>query len=261
LIFALSTLLAAFQSFVVFSQITNDYEIALSDEYAIVLAAKKPLELSAIALLAPRAIALEPIDSSLILNEVKDTLSETNLAYLKNALPKFYSLRLSAYPSSEERETIERQLAKNDSIMRVETFAKTQDKLYKLLVLIKTILLALATLTFIVALLLIVRQMEVWRFEHSKRIGIMAIFGAPLWLRSAVLIRLAIVDSFFSSLIIGCLFYYLSADSTVKILLNEIGLGGIRYDPIFSSFALFGVSLAIALGSVLFVIFKAEEAQ
>jgi cell division transport system permease protein len=261
LIIALTTLLAAFQSVAVFSQVTNDYEIALGDEYAIVVVAKKPLELSEISALAPQAVALEPIDSALILDEVKDALSDANLAYLKNAMPRFYSLRLSSYPSSEERENIERQLAKNDSIVRVETFAKTQDRLYRLLLLIKTMLLALAALMFVVAFLMIVRQMEVWRFEHSKRVNIMAIFGAPLLLRSAALFRLAIVDSFFSSLIVGGLFYYLSADSMLKNLLNEVGLGGIRYDLITSSLTLFGAALAISLSGVLFVILKAEETQ
>jgi cell division transport system permease protein len=120
-------------------------------------------------------------------------------------------------------------------------------------------LLALAALMFIVAFLMIVRQMEVWRFEHSKRIGIMAIFGAPLLLRSAALFRLAFADSFCSSLIAGGLFYYLSADSTIKNLLSEVGLGGIRYDPFLSSLTLFGAALAISLSGVLFVILKAEE--
>jgi cell division transport system permease protein len=254
-------MLAAFQSFTTFSQVTNDYEIALGDEYAIVLAAKKPLELSDISIDAPKAVALEIIDSALILDEVKDALSDANLAYLKTSLPRFYSLRLSSYPSIAERENIERQLLKNDSIVRVETFAKTQDKIYRLLSLIKTMLAALAALMFVAAILLIVRQMEVWRFEHSKRINIMSIFGAPLLLRSAALIRLAIVDSFLSSLTVGGLFYLLSADSTVGKLLGEAGLSGVRYDPVFSSLTLFGVSLAIALGSVLFVILKAEETQ
>ncbi|MDR2033442.1 MAG: hypothetical protein LBP89_02285 [Helicobacteraceae bacterium] len=259
LIFALSTLLAAFQSFVVFTQITNDYEIALGDEYAIVVVSKKPLELPAIASAAPKAVALERIDSALVLDEVKESLSDTSIAYLKSSMPRFYSLRLSSYPSSAERESIERELSKNDSILRVETFAKAQDKLYKLLVLIKTILLSLAALMFLVAVLLTARQMEVWRFEHSKRMNIMAIFGAPLWLRSAVLYRLAIADSFISALLVGGLFYYISVDSTIKEKLGEVGLGSARYDPFGSTLILLVIALAIALGSALFVIFKSEK--
>jgi cell division transport system permease protein len=261
LILALSTLLAALQSFATFTQVVNDYEIALGDEYSIVLVAKKPLELSEIARIAPRAVALEAIDSALVLDEVKDALGDDNLAYLKNAMPHFYSLRLSSYPSALEREDIERQLLKRDSIVRVESFAKTQDKLYRLLSLIKTILAALAALMLIVTSLLIVRQMQVWRFEHGKRMSIMAIFGAPLLLRSATLCRLAIADSFISTLIIGGLFYYFSADSTVKRILSEMGLGGVRFDPLVSLPTLFGAALAISLGSVLFVILKPEEAQ
>ena len=112
---------------------------------------------------------------------------------------------------------------------------------------------------FLVAFLLIVRQMEVWRFEHSDRMSIMSIFGAPVWLRSAVLYRLAFVDSIISVLIVGGLFYYLSADSGLSKALVDIGLPNVGYDIIGATLKLFGLSLLISVGSVLYVIIKAED--
>ena len=46
----------------------------------------------------------------------------------------------------------------------------------------------------VVTIFLIAKEMRIWQFKHSERMNIMGLFGAPVWLRSAVLFRLAIVD-------------------------------------------------------------------
>lgn len=259
LIFALVTLLASFQFFVSFSKMVETYERTLGSDYSVIVISKKPLQLQTLQRAIPYATSLEPIDPAFVIDEVKASLSESNVAYLKTALPLFYRLKLDRFPSIEDRQNIEKRLSAIDSVMRVETFAKTQNKIYKLLLLNKTIILVFAALMFIVAFLLIVRQMEVWRFEHSDRMNIMSIFGAPIWLRSAVLYRLAFIDSLISVGIVGGLFYYLSADSALSKALIEIGLPSVGYDTIFATLKLLGLSLLISLGSVLYVIIKAED--
>ncbi|GHV06896.1 cell division protein FtsX [Campylobacterota bacterium] len=259
LIIALTTLLMSLQAFLSITAMIKKYEVSLSDDYAIVILAKDRLGFDGIKRFIPYADSLESIDTAVVFNEVKETLSESNLAYLKNAMPFFYRLKLNRYPSIDDRVLIEKELSKIDSVVRVETFAKTENKIYKLLLLNKTILMVFAVLMFFVGILLIVRQMEVWRFEHSRRITIMAIFGAPLWLRSAVLFRLSFIDSMISVLIVGGLFYYVSADSTFASLLTDIGLSEVQYDPIFSTLLLLGLSLFVSLSSALYVIFNAEE--
>ncbi|MGE4295518.1 MAG: hypothetical protein AB7E49_07450 [Campylobacterales bacterium] len=259
LIFALVTLLASFQFFVSFSSMVETYEKTLGSDYSVIVISKKPLQLQVLQRAIPYAVSLEPIDPAFIVDEVKGALSETNLAYLKTALPLFYRLKLDRFPSIDDRQNIEKRIGAIDSVLRVETFAKTQNKIYKLLLLNKTIILVFAALMFVVAVLLIVRQMEVWRYEHSDRMSIMSIFGAPVWLRSAVLYRLAFVDSLISVAIVGGLFYYLSADSGLSKALVEIGLPSVGYNMIIDTLKLFALSLFISVSSVMYVIIKAEE--
>ncbi|MDR2904557.1 MAG: hypothetical protein LBU73_01175 [Helicobacteraceae bacterium] len=259
LTFAIGALLATIQAFISFAEIVGNYERDLGDEYAIVLVAKSKIELDHIAAFVPQAIMLETIDASEIVEEIKETVGEGNLAYLKSNLPKFYRLKLTHYPSINERADIERSIAQIPAISRVETFAKTQDRLYRLLILIKMALLILAVLVFCLATLLIIRQMQVWRYEHRNRISVMAIFGAPLWFRSAVLYRLAIVDSILATAIVSALFYYLSNEIFFQAALDEIGLAGSSFNALKSTLILLAVAVAISMTSATYANFRAEE--
>jgi uncharacterized membrane protein len=49
--------------------------------------------------------------------------------------------------------------------------------------------------------------MEVWNFLHAQRMKVMEIFGASLFLRSKVLINMALIDAIISALITSVLFY------------------------------------------------------
>ncbi|MDR3347663.1 MAG: hypothetical protein LBN32_03520 [Helicobacteraceae bacterium] len=259
LIFALTALLMNFQTYMVITGIITKYETNLSDDYAIVILSKERLNIENIKRVIPYSRSLDQIDTAQVIEEVKETLSENNLAYLKTAMPHFYRLKLNHYPSIDERSQIAKELSDVNSIIRVETFAKTENKVYKLLLLNKAMILVFAVLMFIVALLMIVRQMEVWRHEHTRRISIMTIFGAPMWHKSAVLFRLAIIDSIISAALVGGLFYYISVDSGIKLGLIEVGLSEIEYNPFISVPILFGLALTISIASTLYVIFNAEE--
>lgn len=259
LIFALVALIASLQFFMSFSVMVQNYEESIGNDYAIVIVSKKPIELQSLIKIVPSASTLELIDPEFIVNEVRSAISEKSVQDLKANLPIFYKLKLNKYPSIQDRENIEKSVSNLDGVIKIESFAKTQNKIYKLLLLSKTIILVFAGLMFVIAFLLIVRQMEVWRYEHSDRINIMSIFGAPLWIRSAVLYRLAIIDSFISTAIVVGLFYYISADLLVNNSLREIGIPSVEFAVVKNGLILLGVALVISLGSVTYVIKKAQE--
>ncbi len=72
-----------------------------------------------------------------------------------------------------------------------------------------------AVVISIVTMLLIMKELKIWQFKHSERMNIMGLFGAPTWLRSAVLFRLSIVDAIISSILIFFIFSYLSTNEFV----------------------------------------------
>ncbi|MDR0746785.1 MAG: hypothetical protein LBE89_02705 [Helicobacteraceae bacterium] len=259
LVIALVTILMGFQTLVSITQMIDYYEESLRNDYAIVILSKSKLELETIKKIIPYSERLEAVDVADFLSEIKETVGDSNYAFIKGAMPFFYRLKLNRYPTIGERDSIEKAISAINSVTRVETFAKSENKTYKMLLLSKRILLIFALLIAAVAILLIVRQMEVWRYEHSKRIVIMAIFGAPLWLRSAVLLKLVFVDSLVSSAVVGGLFYYLSADSSISAMMIDMGLAGIRYHPLLSSLTLLGLSASVSLSCAVYVIYSVKE--
>lgn len=259
LVFALVTMLVAIQTVVSLQHIITDYEEKIAGEYSLIIVSKESLEIENVRLLSHMVASLESIDASKVVDEIKGDLTKKNEELLKASLPKFYRLRLIKYPSARELKRTVEDLKRNKSIVTVESFAKSQNDLYSVLLLNKSVLTIFSVLIFLIAALLVVRQMEVWRFRHSERMQIMAIFGAALWLRSAVLYRLAIIDSVVSTFIVSGIFYFLSSDSQTKAYLAGLGLGKVRFDFGEDAVILFCVALGISIASVMYVIVKSDE--
>lgn len=259
LILALSALLAAFQFFFTFAGMMEEYEETLGKEYALVAIATEELKQETLRKTVPTFAGMETIDPGFVTDLLKEDLSPANLALLKVSLPRFYRIKLNRYPSGEELERIQQSLKRIKAITHVESFAKTQNRIYRLLAFNKTQILIFALLIFAISFLLMIRQMEVWRYEHGDRMRIMAVFGAPLWMRSAVLYRLAFADSMLSTGIIGALFYYLAVNPLVIKFFESVGLAAFRYDPVNDTLRLLALALVVSLVSVWFVIFKADR--
>lgn len=126
---------------------------------------------------------------------------------LKLTLPKFYRLYLSRFPTPQEISKLQKRLEKHSSIERVEGYAQTHDTVYKLMLLFKDVVQIFSIAIAAVTSLLILKEMRLWQFQHADRMSIMALFGAPVWLRSAVLFRLAIVDAIIATIVLYLAFF------------------------------------------------------
>lgn len=259
LVFALVVMLLAIQSVVSMQRIINDYAKKIADEYYIVAVSSVEISNDDAKKISKFIDFIELIDSSVAIEEIKGDLSAANIALLKTSLPKFYRVKLTKYPSANELKEVEKALLNTKDILKIESFAKNQNNLYSVLILNKTIITVFSVLIFLIALLLVVRQMEVWRLKHSERMQIMSIFGAAMWLRSAVLYRLAVVDSIVSVFIVALLFYILSSSDKIEKYLLDIGLNKIVFDIKNDLLVLFLVSFGISILSVFYVIIKSEQ--
>ena len=90
--------------------------------------------------------------------------------------------------------------------------------------------------------------------------NIMGLFGAPAWLRSAVLFRLAIVDALISSALIFMVFYYISINEWIIRQFNDIGISVIIFDYTndFAILTSVAVVLSILLASLIVLGHKEE---
>jgi len=259
LVFALVVMLLAIQSVISMQRIVSDYSQKISNEYYIITVSSVELSTKDAKELSSYVDTIENVDSSAAVENIKGDLSAANIALLKVSLPKFYRIKLIKYPSADELKKIEKSFLANKNILRIESFAKNHNNLYSILLLNKTIMTIFSVLIFMIAFLLVVRQMEVWRFRHSERMRIMSIFGAPMWLRSAVLYRLAIIDSIISSSVVSAIFYFLSSDSAIEKYLLAIGLNRITFDMKNDSFLLLVIAFGISILSVVYVIIKSDQ--
>mgnify|MGYP006897426391 CR=1 FL=1 len=84
----------------------------------------------------------------------------------------------------------------------------------------------------IVTVLLIIKELRIWQFMHNERMSIMGLFGAPIWLSSAILFRLAIVDAILSSFATFIVFSYLASSDWIKNQLEHIGINIVVFDQV-----------------------------
>ncbi len=94
------------------------------------------------------------------------------------------------------------------------------------------------------------KQIEIWKFQHLERMEIMTLLGAPLWMRSQVLFRLACLDTILATLIVASGLVYISQNPTLLIFLQELGLNPEIFSPILDSIVLLLTGLAVSLISV-----------
>jgi len=243
LVVALLSILFSLQTFIIVDRAINAYKENLASNYSLVVVSQKILNTKIIISknrLISEIIPLSPDD---VIKKLNSGIDKKNIELLKLSLPKFYKVKLSHYPSPDEINNLTKELLRKSSIVKVETFARSHDTMYKLLLLFKTVISVFAFSVAVVTVLLIAKELKIWQFKHNERMSIMALFGAPTWLRSAVLFRLAIVDALVATALAFLLFSYISATEWVSGELANIGIEIVIFDNITD----FGVMLAVSV--------------
>ncbi len=260
LIIALVSILFTIQIFTVVNRSIDAYKDKLTKNYSLVIVSQNkllPKELKAKVPTIADVIELSP-DS--VIKKLNTKISKNNIELLKATLPRFYKLKLAIYPSPDEIQNIREKLLKIKAITKVESFSAIHNTIYNLLLLFKTVITVLAFAIFIVTVLLIFKELRIWQFKHNERMSVMSLFGAPTWLRSAVLFRLAIVDALIASVLNFGIFIYISSSSWVSQQLDTIGIDIIVFDTIndFLSGVIISVTLSIFLASFIVLGHKEE---
>lgn len=201
-ILPLFVLLFAIEFSVMAGRILSDYESSMSDEYNIIVVSQKELSDEVFKSRIPSFKNAILLDAKPVLDRLKGQMSDKNLKELENTLPKFYSIKLNILPSPTFMAKIERDLLGIEGVSKVETFAKTHDKVYRMLVLFKAVAQGFTALIALMGITLIFKQMRIWLYEHRRRIEVMNDLGASYWLKSAGLYKLALSDSIIATILV-----------------------------------------------------------
>ncbi|WP_024955515.1 FtsX-like permease family protein [Sulfurospirillum arcachonense] len=255
-IFPLFVLLFSIQFSFLTNKIVEDYSRKLTRDYSIVIVASKTIDKAVLKSRVKGIKSIQEISSKKILDRLKDNISSKNISLLKIALPKFYSLKLESFPDISRIEKIKDRLLKSGLVSKVETFSKTHTKIYRMFMLLKSISFLFAAFILIVSVLLMFKQMRIWLLEHKERMAVMTLFGAPFWMKSAMLYRLAIVDSFISTIFVSILYSVLPFMKEVNTFSKSMNITIPTFDILKDGGTLLGISLVFSLFIVSIVISK-----
>jgi cell division transport system permease protein len=259
LVIALLGILFSLQIFTIVERSIDAYKKNLATDYALVVVSQKRLDTKSLIASNPLIASVEELSPDAVIKRLNSGISKKNIELLKITLPKFYKLKLKHYPTPKELEALSKKLLKTASIEKVESFTKTHDITYKLLLLFKTVVSLFAFTVVLVTVLLIFKELRIWQFQHHERMSIMALFGAPVWLRSAVLFRLAIVDAIVAFLLAFVIFSYLASLEWVQKQFDTIGIAIRFFDPLYDSFIMLGVALLISILLAVFIVLGHKE--
>ncbi|WP_180379208.1 cell division protein FtsX [Campylobacter lanienae] len=249
-IFPLVILLFAIEFSLMLGKFVSDYEFKMTSDYNIIIVSEIELNDNMLIPIIPTFASLATLDANLILNRLKNDISAKNISVLKSILPKFYSLKLTNFPSKDAMVNIKANLSKIQGIKRVETFSKTHDQVYNMLILSKNIAEYFAILVGLLGLVLVFKQMRIWLYEHKRRVEIMTLFGAPYWLKSAMLYKLSIIDSIIATTLVVIFYAIFPALPSFKSAIFAVGFDQPNLNLLSDATILFGVSIGVSIIAV-----------
>ncbi|MDY3133132.1 MAG: cell division protein FtsX [Campylobacter lanienae] len=249
-IFPLVILLFAIEFSLMLGKFVSDYEFKMASDYNIIIVSEIELNENMLIPIIPTFASLTTLDANLILNRLKNDISAKNISVLKSILPKFYSLKLTNFPSKDAMVNIKANLSKIQGVKRVETFSKTHDQVYNMLILSKNIADYFAILVGLLGLVLVFKQMRIWLYEHKRRVEIMTLFGAPYWLKSAMLYKLSIIDSIIATTLVVIFYAIFPALPSFKSAIFAVGFDQPNLNLLSDATILFGVSIGVSVIAV-----------
>ena len=154
---------------------------------------------------------------------------------------------MAHFPSPQEIERLTKNLLATKSVKKVENFSSNHDNTFKLLLLFKDVITVFSLSIFIVTILLILKELRIWQFMHNERMSIMGLFGAPVWLSSAVLFRLSIVDAIIASFITFIVFSYIESSLWISRQFESIGIEVVVFDKVEDFSLLFAIAMFVSV--------------
>ena len=238
----------------------KEYESKLTNEYTIVIVSQRALKSSELTSVVPSITNFTEIDTGKFIKKLsKENISKSDIVYLKSSLPHFYKLNLNKLPSTEELSKIKTKLLSINGITKVETYKKTFEKLHQFLLLTKGASFIFTIFIFVISILLIIKQMEIWAYEHNNRMYIMGLFGAPYWLKSAPLYKLVIIDSIIATILVAVAFLYMPYVANLAKIHHDMGIELRNFSFFTDTLFLLFVSITLSVIAVSITIFKQDR--
>ncbi len=265
LIFPLIAILLGLEFFIVFDRTTDSFEKGLQNGYSMMVVSKDEMSIDDFRAWDTHIERVEEMDKVKFVKKLNMNKDKSKEKQFESSLPNFYSLKLDKYLTVEELEVVKKNLEKSNvgkaenEKLKVESFQSTYQSKYELFSFIKFSFQTFILFMTIISFFLIIKQMEVWNFLHAQRMKIMEIFGASLFLRSKVLINMALIDAVISAILTSGIFYMFKnvwiKGSQMEILKDNVD-GVFKYSDVF---ILLFVSIVVVMIAVFLVVVNVKE--
>ncbi len=259
LVVALLSILFSIQIFTIVDRSIEAYKEKLAMNYSMVVVSQKNLKTKELRKQHKLISYLEKLSPDSIIKKLDTGMSAKNIDFLKLTLPKFYKIKLTHFPTPSELEKLKKSILQIKGVKKIESFETTHNTTYKLLLLFKTVISTFSFAMIVVTVLLIFKELRIWQFKHNERMNIMGLFGAPVWLRSAVLFRLSIVDAFIASILGFVMFSIISSNKWVLDQFKTIGIEVVIFDPIFDFLFLLVIAVIVSILLATFIVLGHKE--
>ena len=246
LVVALVSILFAIQVFIIVDRSINAYKENLASNYSVIMVTQVSIDNEKIKAISSLISSVSILSPENVIKRLDTKMDKKNLELLKLSLPKFYKLKLTHFPSPTEIKKLTKKLLAYQSVTKVENFSSNHDSTFKLLLLFKDVISVFSLSIFIVTILLILKELRIWQFMHNERMNIMGLFGAPIWLSSAVLFRLSIVDAVIASIITFLLFSYVDSSTWISEQFANVGIEVVVFDKVEDFSILFGIAMLLS---------------
>ena len=194
-----------------------------------------------------------------IAKEVTSGMQDAALAAIMKDLPFFYRVHLTSYMSLEDLKKIRSKLKGVDGILNVEIFGENYHSKHTIFRLVKMLLNIFIVMLFIVSIMLVVKQMQVWQLAHRNRMKIMEVFGAPMMLRSGILFKVAIIDAIIATILNIIIFIFIKNSWSQKSDIDFIKDNQELLFNISDFFIQFSTAIVIVAISVIIVAMNTRE--
>jgi cell division transport system permease protein len=216
----LTIMLSIFSTYLIVNKVVMNYKQSISDDYTIIITSEHPMEnIKSIA--GIKVTNFQKLDQNKILADIKDTVSVSTLTLLNKNMPHFYKIYLEEFPTKSKLTQIKKELSKNKDIQSVEMFADDHNHIYSFLILIQDLAFVLFFVVLAFSILLVIRQIKIWFFEHNRRIRIMELHGGSILYSSKPILTVVGISAIIS-LVLTVLIILVSISNASLLVQSEI---------------------------------------
>jgi cell division transport system permease protein len=237
------------------ARIFNNFQNYIKKEYSIVVVSNHDLELDDLRIHSKMIVDIERVSTKKIVEDVENSLSKTTAVLLSKRVPNFYKVYFDRYPSNSEVEQIKEALLTSEKISRVDTFKNIHQQTYRFLFFITSTITLFTVVLSLTSIFLIIRQVEVWFYQHKKRMDIMKIFGASVMMRSKDLRKVAFWNSIVSTVLVVLIIYFIK-DTILSNLTEDMEFVELIYNLDVDLIGLFFISILVSHFPVFMVVYQ-----